>query len=103
MKHKNSSMEVILDFKKGEMMGFLTRNGYQIFFHNYQQFDGPRDKEGWYTTVYFAINTKNGLDSKSKDFLTTGYMDLDYLSAISHEYELSNAFKKLYKSKLLNL
>ena len=97
-------MEVTIDFTKEEMMYFLTHNGYRIFFHNYIQYNGQRDKEGWLTTVYFAQQTIEVSNNKKVlDFFVGGYRDLDYLSAISHEFELSNVFKKVYKSKLLNL
>ena len=97
-------MDIIIDFTKEEMMYFLTRNGYKIFFHSYNQYYNSRDKEGWLTTVYFAQQPNEVVNNKKVlDFFGGGYMNLDYTSAISHEFELSNVFKKVYKSKLLNL
>lgn len=102
-------MEIILDFKEGEMIYFLSHNGYQIIEWEYVQTSNIRGVEDVRMKVKFAIPSNNippymgnNPHIPAHRFLSN-YKDIDYLQAITHEFQLNNVFKKAFKHKLLNL
>lgn len=87
-----------LEFEEGEMVYFMIRNGFTIFKETLFKPD-MGDRLGWPVTITFAINKDSVADCK---FMGRA-KDLSYQSAISSDYELSNAFKRELKNKLLNI